>query len=208
MEAKKRIHHKLKKHAPRELHKAKKIFHFKLPKLFLLALFIIIAYLLFKQPFVYDLMSNLGKLSYPGIFIAGILISVGFSAPIGLGILITMNPESIILASFIGGLGAMVTDLLIFALIKSSLTKEFRTLEKTKLIRKIESIVAKEKNILIRHYILYVFVGIVIATPLPDEIGVSILAGLTTIKPSKLAIISFFLHSLMFFIILYGKTII
>ena len=42
-----------------------------------------------------------------------------------------------------------------------------------------------------------------IATPLPDEMGVSMLAGLTTIKPWRLAIISFILHALAVSVILY-----
>jgi len=42
-----------------------------------------------------------------------------------------------------------------------------------------------------------------VATPLPDEIGVSMLAGLTTIKPFKLMIISFLLHASAVFFVLY-----
>jgi len=57
--------------------------------------------------------------------------------------------------------------------------------------------------VLIRHYLLYVFAGIILATPLPDEVGVSMLAGLTTIKPMKLAIIGFILHSAAIFCIFY-----
>ena len=80
---------------------------------------------------------------------------------------------------------------------------EFKSLEKTKLIREIEHIVKKNKFVLVRHYLLYIFAGIMIATPLPDELGISMLAGLTTIKPLKLAIISFILHTSAIFVILY-----
>ncbi len=84
---------------------------------------------------------------------------------------------------------------------------EFKELKKTKILQKTESIVKNKKSILIKHYLLYVFAGILIATPLPDEIGVSMLAGLTTIKPRKLAIISFTLHTFAIFLILYGASI-
>jgi len=41
-----------------------------------------------------------------------------------------------------------------------------------------------------------------IATPLPDEFGVGVLAGMTTIKPKILATISFLLHTITISILL------
>ena len=49
---------------------------------------------------------------------------------------------------------------------------------------------------------MYAFVGILIASPLPDEIGVIMLAGLTKINFKILAIISFILNTLGILIIL------
>jgi len=49
---------------------------------------------------------------------------------------------------------------------------------------------------------LYVFAGILIATPLPDEAGVTILSGLTRINLYILGITAFILHSFMIFILL------
>jgi len=89
----------------------------------------------------------------------------------------------------------MIGDLIIFKTIKTSFTKEFKELEKIKVIHGIEKIVKKNKHVLIRHYLLYLFAGIAITSPLPDELGVSMLAGLTTINPIKLAIISFLLKT-------------
>jgi len=209
MEKKRRIiHHKLKKRAPKAVHKVKKLFRFKYPKLFLFVVCIALAYILFNIPEINNWVGGLGKLSYFGIFMAGMLIAFGFSAPFSVGFFIVAEPNNLLLATLIGGLGAAFSDLLIFKTIKFSFQEEFNELEKTKTIQKIEKIIKSNKNIILRHYLLYVFAGILIATPLPDEVGISMLAGLTTIKPRKLVLISFFLHTIAIFLILYFSIII
>ena len=96
----------------------------------------------------------------------------------------------------------MVGDLVIFSLIKFSFLDEFNKLKREKIIEKIKKFTFNHTPTLVKHYILYLFAGIVIASPLPDEVGVSMLAGLTTINPKKLALISFIFNSIGIFIIL------
>src|SRR3989344_6470177 len=197
------IHRTLKKHLPLGVHQAKRLVAFKYPKLFLLLLAIILSYYLFNRIEVSNFVLDISKDNYFSLFLAGIFLALGFSAPFSIGFFILLQPENLLLTALIGGLGAMTGDMLIFKTIKYSFIKEFKELERKKIIKKIEKIVEKNKHVLIRHYLLYIFAGIMIATPLPDEIGVSMLAGLTTIKPLKLAIISFALHTLAIFLILY-----
>ncbi len=204
---KRKIHKKLKRH-PKAVHKARKLFGFKYPKIFLFICSIIIAYYIFSKPTVSNWMIQLNNLSYIGIFIGGLLLAFGFTAPFGVGILLTSRPENIFLAVLIAGLGAMISDMIIFKMIKFSFMNEFKELKKTKTAYAIKKITRKNKHILIKHYLLYIFAGIMIATPLPDEIGVSMLAGLTTIKPKKLATISFLLHAIFVFLILKFSIII
>lgn len=198
----KRIHAVLRKHHPAAVHKARRLFRFKYPKLLLLILSFIIIYYLFQNSNISDWISNLERFSYLGSFIAGIFISFGFSAVLGIGFFIALNPQNIILAAILGGFGAMIGDLIIFKSIKFSFMDEFKELEKTKAIHKIEEIVKKKKRVVILHYLLYIFAGLALATPLPDEIGVVMLAGLTTIKPLKLVVISFIVHTAAIFLIL------
>jgi hypothetical protein len=200
--AHRRIHKKLRKHTPKSIEKVKKIFSFRYPKLFILIIVIFFAYYLFSQPFISEWMMFFNKLGNFGVFISGILTAFGFTAPVGIGLLIKIIPKNVLFAALLAGFGATISDLLIFKTIKISFMDEFKKLEKTKLIQEIEHIVKKNKHVLIRHYLLYIFAGIVLATPLPDELGVSMLAGLTTIKPIRLAIISFMLHSFTIFLIL------
>ncbi len=202
-ESHKKIHKELRKYHPKAVEKAKKLVSFQYPKLLLMILFIALSYYIFTRPFIPKVISLIGNMDYLGIFLSGFLVSFGFSAPLGIGLLINIDPGNILFATFLGGLGATITDLFIFKTIKFSFMNEFKILEKTKMINKIENIVKNNKHVLIRHYLVYIFAGLIIALPFPDEIGVSMLAGLTTIKPVKLAIISFFIHSSVIFLLLY-----
>jgi hypothetical protein len=55
----------------------------------------------------------------------------------------------------------------------------------------------------IRHYAAIVLAGFIIASPLPDEIGVPLLAAAYhKLSTKKFAFLSFILHTIMIFIIL------
>jgi len=198
----KRIHNVLKKHHPEAVHKARKLFHFKYPKLFLLVLSFLLAYYLFSRPEVIIWVENLTHFNYPGFFISGIFLSFGFSTALSIGFFLASNPQFIFLAAILGGLGAMIGDFIIFKSIKFSFMDEFRELEQNSTVRKIEEIVKGKKHIVIWHYLLYIFAGLALATPLPDELGVAMLAGLTTVKTFNLIIISFLVHTASIFLIL------
>lgn len=199
----KHIHRILKKHSPKGIHKAKRLFAFKYPKLLLLTATIILSYYLFSLPQVKDFVLNLDQFNYLSDFIAGIFFSFGFTTPLSIGYFVTTYSESIFLTSIIAGIGSMIGDMVIFKTIKISFMDEFKELERKKAIKKIEKIVENNKHVLIRHYLLYIFAGLILATPLPDELGVSMLAGLTTIKPKIFAVISFLLHTIGFYAIIY-----
>ena len=203
----KHIHKIIRKHAPKSVHKVKKLFYFRYHKLLLLVLAIILAYYLFNLPVISDFFASIQRLDYIGMFMAGMLLSFGFSAPFSIGFFITSHPGNILLATLMGGIGAMVGDILIFRTIRLSFMDEFKELNHAKIIKTIEKAIEHNKNILIRHYLLYIFAGILIVTPLPDEIGISMLAGLTTVNQKKLAVISFILHSIAVFLILYFSAV-
>lgn len=197
------IHKILKQHNPKATKKAKKLFGFKYPKIFLLIFSILLAYFIFRNPSVSSYISRLEGLSYLGIFASGMLIAFGFSAAFAVGFFIVSHPQNIFLAAAIGAAGSVISNLLIFKFIRFSFKDEFNGIQNEKSFSDIKRIVKENISIKIRHYILYLFAGILIATPLPDEIGISLLAGLTTIKSKILAIITFVLHFAEIFIILY-----
>lgn len=180
----------------------KQLFRFRYPKLFILVLFSIFAYFLFNNDSMQNIVNNLGELSYFGVFIAGLFFSFGFTTPFAVGFFLTLQPENIFLAAIIGGSGALISDLLIFKLIKFSFMDEFKRLEKTKLIKKITKEFSSKPLAKIKNYLLYAAAGIVIASPLPDEVGVSMLAGLTSIRLHALAVISLIMNTIGIYIML------
>ncbi|MBI2044077.1 hypothetical protein HYT24_01810 [Candidatus Pacearchaeota archaeon] len=141
-------------------------------------------------------------MEYIGIFIAGLFFSFGFSAPFAVGFFLTIQPQNIWLATIIGGSGALIADLIIFKMIKFSFMDEFEKLERTKVMKEIIKDFSYKPLAKIKNYLLYAIVGIVISSPLPDEIGVSMLAGLTSIRIHILAIISFIMNSIGIYIML------
>lgn len=175
---------------------------FKYPKLLLLVLTMILAYNLFKNPLINSKIASLGELSYLGIFIAGMFFTFGFSAPFAVGFFIVSNPGNIFLASVIGGFGALIADLLIFRTIKFSFSEEINSLKKLKIISFTNNLIKKSFGRKIANYLLYLLAGIAIASPLPDEVGVAMLAGLTEINEKVFAVASFILNSAGIFVIL------
>ena len=180
----------------------KKLFKFKYPKIILLLITIVLSYLIFKNPLVSNYLAHLGNLGYFGVLLGGILFAFGFTAPFSVGLFISLNPSNIWLAGIIGGLGALIADLLIFKFIKFSFKDEFNRLKNTKTLKSIDFLIQRSLGTKIKLYLMYVFAGILIASPLPDEIGVIMLAGLTKINFKVLAILSFVLNTLGILIVL------
>jgi hypothetical protein len=198
----KKIHQRLNHHHPQAVKKARKIFSFKYPKLLLLIICILLSYSLFSTPIISKLVNSFENLGHFGVFLSGAMTAFGFTAPFGIGLLSQLTPKNIFIATLIAAIGATLMDLLIFHTIKFSFADELKRLEKTKAIKEIEKIVKKNKHVKVAHYLLYLFAGLIIMTPVPDEVGVSMLAGLTTINPLKFAVIAFCLHNLAIFFIL------
>ncbi len=181
---------------------------FKYPKIAAFILVIIMAYIIFKNLKVGDFLSNLGGLSSFGIFIAGTLYSFGFTSPFSAGFFLTLNTEHILIAGILGGLGAMFSDLFIFKFVRFSFKNELMLLKEEKIIKKIRKIINKLIHKKVRSVLLVIIAGILIASPLPDETGVIILAGLTKIKEKFMAVIGFTLNTIGIIILLkIGATI-
>lgn len=175
----------------------------KYPKLLLLSITFVIAYLLFYGnkyvPFHNFIMSS----SYIGTFIAGMLFVYGFTAAPATAIfLILAQNQNIYSASLIGGFGALVGDLFIFNFIRYSLADEIKKLSK----EKITAYINHKTPDLLKKYLMPVLAGFIIASPLPDEIGVSLLAASKTISTKTFSILSYLLNTIgIFIILLIGK---
>ena len=175
---------------------------FQYPKITGMIITILLAYWIFRNPNVEWFVAHLGPYSYLGTFLAGTLYSFGFTSPFSSGFFLFVEPENIFLAAAIGGFGALISDLLIFKLIRFSFKDEFEMLRNSKTAVKLGKIIDKYLGKKIKVYLLYALAAFFIGSPLPDEAGIILLAGLTKIKTSSLSVISFLLNSLGILVIL------
>jgi len=180
----------------------KRLFKFRYPKIAVLVAVIILAYFIFSNQSVQEFVSKLGGWGYLSAFIAGMFFTFGFTSPLSAGLFITLNPDNIWLAGIVGGFGAMLGDILIFQLIRFSFMDEFKRLEHTKTLKILSSQMDRFLGHKIKIYLIYALAGFFIASPLPDEAGVIMLAGLTKIKLCVLAVLGFILNTIGILILL------
>ena len=177
----------------------KKIPLIKYPKFLLLFITFLIAYLLFYERTNTPFHNFIISWGYAGTFIAGILFAYGFTAAPATAILLILAKEqNIFLAGFIGGFGALIGDLIIFNFVRYSLDDEIKKLSKEKII----SYISHKTPNSIKRYLIPVIAGFIIASPLPDEIGVSLLAASKTISIKIFSVISYLLNTAGIFVIL------
>ena len=187
----------------------KKIFsRLKYPKLLVLILTFILAYVIFSQwnslPFHEEILS----LGYFGIFLAGGFYAYGFTAAPATAVLLSLSKfQNLLLAGLIGGFGALIGDLIIFFFIRYQLSDEIKSLSKTKIAKFIN----KEEKIIFGHfkkYVLAAFSGFIIASPLPTEIGVTLMSFIKNLSVKKFTVIAYILHTTgILIILLIGRII-
>ncbi len=178
----------------------RRFFKFKYPKLLGLVLTFAAAYLLVTDAAFAPLQEWIISLGYAGTFLAGVMFSYGFTAAPATAIFLLIGKtQGIYLAAFIGGFGALIGDFLIFKMLRVSFSDELRMLSSGSLFRGISNGVPQKA----RDYIMPVLAGFIIASPLPDEIGVTLLASTARISDRAFTAISFALNTLGIFAILY-----
>ena len=171
----------------------------KYPKLTLLALTFLLAYILFKSHREWAFLSIMSTWGLPGAFLLGMFYAYGFtSAPATALLLLTAKQYPILVAGFLGGLGALVGDLVIFSVVRASFADEFYMLSRERLVKAGTQLVPKK----VRKFLLPILAGVIISSPLPDEIGVTLLAASTNISTKWFSLISFVLNSTGIIIIL------
>lgn len=168
----------------------KRFFIFTYPKLTLYVVAIVLAYFFFQIPAVSEAVSSFDSFIYLPIFFGGLLYSAGFTTPLATGFFLNYSVHNIFISSLIGGLGALVADLGIFSFVRLSFMNEFKKLEKTSFIKHILSY-TKSINSGVRQFFVYIIACLIIASPLPDELAVAMLAGFTKVHPYGFALISY-----------------
>lgn len=177
----------------------------KYPKLLLLLLTFVAAYFLFRGrefPAFYNALLSLG---YLGTFLSGVLFAYGFTAaPATAVLLVLAKGQNIVISGIVGGIGAMLGDLVIFNFIRASFSDELKRMSKERVVRYINGSVSG----LLKKYLTPVVAGFIIASPLPDEIGVSLLAASANVSIRVFSALSFLLNTVGIFVVLgFGKLL-
>jgi|SRR3989338_2662649 len=177
----------------------------KYPKFILLILTFVLAYFLFLERTQLPFHGFLTQSGYLGAFLMGIFFTYGFTTPIAIALFLivapTLNP---FIAAPIAGAGAVLSDLVIFKFIRFSLKDEIKKLSREKVVLLTE----RSIPIRLRHILLPVLGGFIIASPLPDEAGVTLLASSHFITTRTFIFISYILNTLgILFILIIGRAI-
>lgn len=166
---------------------------------------IVLAVILSRNEVFHSFLLHLGNWGYIGAFLAGILFvstfTVATSALILLVLAETLSPIDI---GLVAGLGAVVGDMLIFNLIKTNLTDEIEDI-----YDQVDGNHHLKKLFHSKYFSwsLPVFGAIIIASPLPDEMGISLI-NLSKMGTPKFALISYILNSVGIFLVVSASVVI
>jgi uncharacterized membrane protein YdjX (TVP38/TMEM64 family) len=143
------------------------------------------------------MLGYLGNVGYLGVFVAGVLLVSTFTAPTGIAMLLILTkqyaPIEIVL---LAGAGTVVSDVLIFYFVRDNLANELEDLYKQFGGSHLTHIFHSKHF----RWTLPVIGTFIIASPLPDELGVSLLS-ISKMKLPQFILTSFCLHSLGIFLI-------
>ncbi|MFH0773492.1 MAG: hypothetical protein V1922_04240 [bacterium] len=171
-------------------------YHYKNLTYFVIS--IIVGFVLLKTPFFREMIFHLGNFGYIGAFIGGILFVSTFTVSTGVALLLllaeTINP---IIIGLIAGLGAVVGDLVIFQYVRSKgLISEIKHFFEFFGSDKLKHLVHSKYF----SWTLPVLGAIIIASPLPDEMGVGLM-GISKLKTSQFVLLSFVLNAIGIFLV-------
>ena len=177
----------------------------KYKNIIILLLSIFFALILSRFEEFHSFLLNLGNFGYIGAFIAGMLFVSTFTVATGAVILLVLAERlSPVEIGIIAGFGAVIGDFAIFKFVRDGLTDEIREVY--------ENIDYNSHLLKILHtkYFSWMFPvlgAIIIASPLPDEIGVSLL-GIDKMKTYKFLILSFILNATGIFLVVSASNFI
>lgn len=168
----------------------------KYPKVILLAAVAVVAFALFQDQGVQSYFHGLGDLGYVSAFFGGMMFAFGFGAPFGVALLATIADDvNILVAAAVGGVGALVSDYLLFKFIRMTFQDEIDKFRDSKAFALFNGLVMRRMPPRFAYYLSIGVAGLIIASPLPDEVGVTLLASITAVRERTFMVISFSLNT-------------
>lgn len=176
------------------------------PRLLCFVLSCVFAYILFQQGAFVSFIDVMNGHGYVSFFVGGILFSFGFTSPFAVAMFIeAASHANPFLAAPVAGAGALLSDLSIFGIARLSFAEELHRLGSIPVMRRLYSLLHHERiSESIRRYLLWSVAGFVIASPLPDEFGVTLLSSVTNVKAKWFGVLCFTLNTIGILLILLG----
>lgn len=179
-----------------------KRYRYKNLSLFFLS--IIFALFISRFEIFHSLLLQLGEYGYFGAFVAGILFVSTFTVATGAIILLVLAERlSPLEIGIVAGLGAVVGDLTIFRLIKDHIVEEITPIYNYFGGKHVTSLFHTKYF----SWTLPVIGAFIIASPFPDEIGVSLM-GISKMKTYQFLFISFLLNAVGIFLVVSASNVI
>lgn len=167
--------------------------------LLIFSLLISIYFLL--SPDFYILLHSLKSLSYLGVFISGIFFSyILTTGPATISLFLFGQTISPFHVALIASLGATASDFLIFSLIKYKVAHHFGIFDRIKAWLKYRKFFIYIKSHGLLKYLIPLVGALIIASPLPDELGIAIL-GASKYDNKKFFLLTFAMNALGIFIV-------
>lgn len=152
---------------------------------------ILIAFLLLKTKALSSILVSSVEMELIGSFVAGMFFtSVFTTAPAIVTLSEISQSNSIVLTALFGAMGAVIGDLVIFTFIKDRLGEHLLELVKH------DSILKRLKHwFKLKYFRWFTFLlgGLIIASPIPDEVGISLL-GFSKMRIVQFIPLSFFFN--------------
>lgn len=183
---------------------------FRFSKLLAFVASICLAYVLYKTGAFHWVEDHLDGASYVSMLLAGFLFSFGFTSPLSAAyfyeVTHVVNP---FWAAILAAVGATLSDMSIFQFTKLSFHDEIARLKETRPLLWLNSLF--HHDIIshdFRNALRWILACIVIASPLPDEVGMTFVVSFTHLKGWRLTSLCMVLNTIgILFIMLLGRAV-
>lgn len=188
---------------PKKRRASKKYFYQKYQNLITLAIGLLFAAFLYQFEAFHEVLLSMSNWGYIGVFLAGMLSVSSFSAATGVVMILVfaerLNPIEIAL---IAATGSVVGDTIIFRFVKNGLVDEVRPV--------FDKYGGNKLNALLHtkyfSWTLPVLGAMIIASPFPDEVGISLLS-ISKMSNRKFICLSFILNVIGTFLIVSSSVV-
>lgn len=177
--------------------------HFPYPRLLLVATTVALSVVFFYERDMVPFQPLLHEYAYLTAFVAGFLWVYGFTAAPATAVLLALGQETnIVMLGIVGSVGAWLGDLLIFRFVQHSLMEELGRIARWRIWLHLPRWHERLPDI-VREYLFLFVAGFLIVSPVPDEIGVTLIASSARISSRMFSIMAYALDLVGIMLVLY-----